>query len=96
MKRRYTVIIIQGEDEGFSALAPDGIALGIGDTLDEARADVRAALEDVIDSYLEDDVPIPESRTTLAAARMEFPEAIIETVEVDVPDPQSRYLGIRA
>ncbi len=52
VKRRYTVIIDE-EDGHVGALAPDGIALGLGDTVDEAREDLRAGIAAVIASYIE-------------------------------------------
>lgn len=85
MKLMYTVII-EEEDGNVGALVPDGMALGLGGTIDEARADLRVALADAIASYLEGGDPLPEPAMTIEQARAEFPHALIETVEVEVPD----------
>lgn len=47
----------------------------LGATLDEARDDLRAALEDVISLYLDAGRDIPEAATTVAAASQEHPGA---------------------
>lgn len=74
----YTVII-EEEDGNVSALAPDGMALGLGDTIDEARADAIA-------SYREGGNPLPGPAMTIEQAWAELPHALIETGEVEVPD----------
>ena len=85
VKRRYTVII-EEEDGHVGALAPDGIALGLGDTVDEAREDLRAGIAAVIASYIEAGESIPEATTTVEQARRDHPDALVEEIEVEVPE----------
>ncbi len=92
MKRQYTIIIDQ-KDGAISAIAPDAVAVGVGDTLDEVRQSVREGIEAIIESSLEDGQPIPEARISLWQAQHDYPNSIVETIKVDVPDAEPRWIG---
>jgi len=57
---RYAVVIEKGE-RNFSAYVPDlpGCA-AVGDTLEEAKAEIREAIEFHLDGMREDGLPIPK------------------------------------
>jgi predicted RNase H-like HicB family nuclease len=67
---RYAVVIEKGE-RNYSAYVPDlpGCA-SVGDTLDQVKAEIRAAIEFHLDGLREEGLPVPT------------PTSLAETVEV--------------
>jgi predicted RNase H-like HicB family nuclease len=62
--------VIRKDNDGYSVVVPllPG-ALSCGDTLEEAKANIREAAEGVIESYLEHDGSIPWRKEPLAEDR---------------------------
>jgi predicted RNase H-like HicB family nuclease len=57
---RYAVVIERGE-RNYSAYVPDlPGCVSVGDTLEEAKAEIREAIEFHLDGMREDGLPIPE------------------------------------
>lgn len=69
---RYPVVLEREADGGYSVWVPDlpGCA-SMGDTRDEAVANIREAMECYIESLRADNMPVPE------------PSAEVEVVEVN-------------
>jgi predicted RNase H-like HicB family nuclease len=67
---RYAVVIEKGE-RNYSAYVPDlpGCA-SVGDTLDQVKTEIRAAIEFHLDGLREEGLPVPK------------PTSLAETVEV--------------
>jgi predicted RNase H-like HicB family nuclease len=60
---RYAVVIEKGE-RNFSAYVPDlPGCVSVGDTLEEARAEIREAIEFHLEGMREDGLPIPKPST---------------------------------
>jgi predicted RNase H-like HicB family nuclease len=77
---RYAVVIEKGE-RNYSAYVPDlPGCVSVGDTLEEATAEIREAIEFHLEGMREDGLPIP------------MPSSRAEYVEVDEPPPVT---GIR-
>ena len=56
---RYAIVIEKGE-RNYSAYVPDlPGCVSVGDTLDEARAEIREAIEFHLEGMREDETPIP-------------------------------------
>jgi len=56
---RYAIVIEKGE-RNYSAYVPDlPGCVSVGDTLDEARAEIREAIEFHLEGMREDGTPIP-------------------------------------
>ena len=61
---RYAVVIEKGE-RNYSAYVPDlPGCVAVGDTLEEARAEFREAIEFHLEGMREDGVPIPKPSST--------------------------------
>ena len=57
---RYAVVIEEGE-RNYSAYVPDlPSCVSVGDTLEEAKAEIREAIEFHLEGLREDGLPIPE------------------------------------
>jgi predicted RNase H-like HicB family nuclease len=57
---RYAVVIEKGE-RNYSAYVPDlPGCVSVGDTLEEAKAEIRAAIEFHLEGMREDGLPIPK------------------------------------
>jgi len=57
---RYAIVIEKGE-RNYSAYVPDlPGCVSVGDTLEEAKAEIREAIEFHLDGMREDGLPIPE------------------------------------
>jgi antitoxin HicB len=60
-KLDYTVIYEPAEEGGYIVIAPTfGGAITQGETLEEARRMAIDAITGLVESYIEDDLPIPE------------------------------------
>ena len=61
---RYAVVIEKGE-RSYSAYVPDlPGCVSVGDTLEEARAEIREAIEFHLEGMREDGLPIPKPSST--------------------------------
>jgi predicted RNase H-like HicB family nuclease len=63
---RYAVVIEKGE-QNYSAFVPDLPGrMSVGDTLEEARAEIREAIEFHLERMREDGLPIPKPSSWLS------------------------------
>jgi predicted RNase H-like HicB family nuclease len=61
---RYAVVIEEGE-RNYSAYVPDlPGCVSVGDTPEEARAEIRKAIEFHLEGMREDELPIPKPSST--------------------------------
>jgi len=74
MKHQYTVILTPIEDGWYMATVPElPGAITQGQTIEEARENIRDAIELLLQTYRED------------ALREASADAVCETIELDVP-----------
>ncbi len=70
-EHEYTVVLEQEEDGRYSVTVPDlPGCTSMGDTYDEAIANVRDAIRVHVDGLVADGLPVPEPRTRAAAVRV--------------------------
>ena len=69
--REYTVVLEREEDGGFSVTVPDlPGCTSMGDTYDEALANIRDAIQVHVEALIADALPVPEPRAQAAAVQV--------------------------
>ena len=60
--KKAIVLIERGEDGGYSMYAPDlkNVIIGTGDTVEQAKEDFEEGYREMVETYQEDGVPVPE------------------------------------
>ncbi|MGN0208758.1 MAG: type II toxin-antitoxin system HicB family antitoxin [Paludibacteraceae bacterium] len=60
--KKVIVTIERGEDGGYSLYAPDlqNVIIGMGDTVEQAKEDFAEGYREMVETYQEDGVPVPE------------------------------------
>lgn len=93
MKKTFLVIFEKGR-KNYSGFAPDvGGCGGLGDTLDDVRADLHFALQLYMDTCVEFGYALPEPRTesvTLPIEGETDPKVtyVVERLSVNIPKPK--------
>ncbi len=93
MKKTFLVVFEKGK-KNYSGFAPDVSGCGgLGDTLDEVRADLQFGLELYMDACIEMGYPLPEPQATTVTLPIEGetdPKTtyVVEHLSVKMPKPR--------
>jgi predicted RNase H-like HicB family nuclease len=84
-------VIIEGDEKGYSAFAPDlPGCVGAGETLDETRRDIESAIVAHVHWLIREGEPVPEPRDIVL---VEIPSASVTFVEIEVPEAKKTARG---
>ena len=94
--KKAIVLIERGEDGSYSMYAPDmnNVIIGTGDTVDQAKEDFEEGYREMVETYQEDGVPVPEELKDLEFEYRYDLSAFYEAHPYLNVTQVARYIGI--